>query len=136
MVSLSDRFTAFYHSGDGTLTRPTTASELKEALADDCGDYIFIIVQALTEYSPAEAIEPVEADFYLGPNYVISCHRQRIPAIENFIHLCNRNDTALRRSPDWLLHSLLDALVDEYLPIVDAVDDTLDTLEKRVLDRP
>jgi len=181
MVSLSDRFTAFYHSSDGTLTRPETAAELQEALGDeggvlwidlltrseaeasilsevfsfhpltieDCvspkvdpakiddyGDYIFVIVQALTEYSPAEEIEPVEADFYLGPNYVVSCHRERIPAIESFIQRCSRNDAVLTRSPDWLLHGLLDAVVDEYLPIVDAVDDTLDTLEKRVLDRP
>jgi hypothetical protein len=32
------------------------------------------------------------------------------------------------RAPDWLLHGILDAIVDEYL-IVDAVDETIDDLE-------
>src|SRR2546427_19602 len=33
-------------------------------------------------------------------------------------------------------HELVDAIIDEYLPIVDAVDDTIDGLEEEVLHRP
>jgi len=106
------------------------------AKIDDHGAYIFVIVQALTEYRPDAVLEPIEVDFYLGPNYVVSCHRERVPAIEQCHQRCQRDESLLSQPPDRLLHTLLDALVDEYLPIVDAVDDTLDSLEEKVLDRP
>ena len=65
------------------------------AKVDDFGSYIFVIVQALTSYSPDKEIEPVEVDFYLGPNYVVSCHREPIPAIEQFANRCDRDDSVL-----------------------------------------
>jgi magnesium transporter len=106
------------------------------ARIDDYGEYLFIIVQAITGYEPDKELEPVEVDFYLGPNYVVSCHREEIPAIEQFRERCRRDDRTLRRTPDWVLHGLIDAIVDEYLPIVDAVDDTIDKLEEQILTRP
>jgi len=106
------------------------------AKVDDYGDYLFIVVQALTEYVPGQELQSVEADFYLGANYVVSCHREPVPAIEAFRDRCARDDHLLARGADWLLHGLLDALVDEYLPIVDAVDDAIDSLEETVLHRP
>lgn len=106
------------------------------AKIDDHGAYIFVIVQALTEYKPEAGLEPIEVDFYLGQNYVVSCHRERVPAIEQCRQRCERDASLLSHPPDWLLHTLLDALVDEYLPIVDAVDDTLDSLQEQVLDHP
>jgi magnesium transporter len=106
------------------------------ARIDDYGDYLFLIVQAITEYVPDMELEPVEVDFYLGPNYVVSCHREPIPAIEQFRERCRRDERPLHRTPDWVLHGIVDAIVDEYLPIVDKVDDTIDTLEEEILQRP
>ena len=112
------------------------SSQVDPAKLDDHGEYLFIIVQALTEYRPGEELEAVEVDFYLGPNYVVSCHRERVPAIEHFLERCQRDEYIFTHSADWLLHGLVDALVDEYLPIVDAVDDTIDSLEEMVLHHP
>jgi magnesium transporter len=103
------------------------------AKIDDHGSYIFIVIQALTEYSPIRQLSAVEVDFYCGPNYVVSCHREDVPSIEMFRARCRRGDANITRGSDWLLHGLLDTLVDEYLPIVDAVDDAIDHLEGRVL---
>jgi magnesium transporter len=106
------------------------------ARIDDYGDYLFIIAQAITGYEPDQEIEPIEVDFYLGHNYVVSCHRDPVLAIEQFRQRCLRDDRPLRKTPDWALHGLIDAIVDEYLPIVDAVDDTIDKLEEQVLGHP
>jgi len=106
------------------------------ARIDDYGDYLFIIAQAITGYEPDQEIEPIEVDFYLGHNYVVSCHRDPVLAIEQFRQRCQRDDRPLRKTPDWALHGLIDAIVDEYLPIVDAVDDTIDKLEEQVLGHP
>ncbi|MEX0799874.1 MAG: magnesium/cobalt transporter CorA [Dehalococcoidia bacterium] len=103
------------------------------AKIDDHGDYLFIVVQALGEYHPDRALPAVEAEFYIGPNYVVSCHREPLAAIERFHQRCQEDGYPLARGADWVLHGLLDGLVDEYLPVVDAVDDTIDELEEAVL---
>jgi len=106
------------------------------ARIDDYQDYLFLIVQALTAYDSERELVPVEVDFYLGRNYIVSCHREPIAAIEHFRERCLRDERLLHRTPDWVLHGLIDAIVDEYLPIVDAVDETIDTLEEQILERP
>lgn len=106
------------------------------AKIDDHGSYIFVVVQALTKYNPNEELESVEVDFYLGANYVVSCHREPVPAIDAFRERCHKDEQLLNHSADWFLHGILDALVDEYLPIVDAVDETIDQVETQILDRP
>ncbi len=106
------------------------------AKIDDHDRYLFVAVQAIGDYSPDWELTPLEVDFYLGPNYVVSCHREPIPAIEHYRERCRQDEYLLSHTADWLLHGLLDALVDEYLPVVDAVDDTIDDLEENVLRGP
>lgn len=114
----------------------SVTDRLDAAKIDDHGEYIFIVVQALRGYTEHEELESVEVDIFLGPNYVVSCHRDLLPAIEEFKSRCRRDDALFARGPDWLLHGILDAIVDEYLPIVDAVDETIDDLEVKVLQTP
>jgi magnesium transporter len=106
------------------------------AKIDDYGSHLFIIVQAVTEYHFGEEMEPVEVEFFIGPNYVVSCRRQPVPAIDQYRERCARDESLLAPGSDRLLHRLLDALVDEYLPIVDKVDDDIDSLEGLILRRP
>lgn len=106
------------------------------AKIDDHGDYLFVVVQALDEYHPDAEIRSIEVDFYLGPNYVVSCRREPVSAIDQYRERCLQDEYILSHPADWLLHGLLDALVDEYLPVVDAIDDTIDALEEAVLHNP
>ncbi len=39
----------------------------------------------------------------------------------------------MRRGPDWLLHAIIDRLVDDTLPLVDDLGDRLDTIEDAML---
>lgn len=113
----------------------SVTARVDPAKIDDHGTYIFIVVQALKPYESGKELESSEVDFYLGSNYVVSVHLDDVPAINAFHDLCRRDERLTSRGPDWLLHGLLDALVDEYLPIVDAVDDEIDGLEERMLAR-
>jgi magnesium transporter len=106
------------------------------AKIDDHGDYIFVVVQALQPYESGKELQSTEVDFYLGRNYVVSVHLDEVPAITGFRELCRRDSRLTSRGPDWLLHGLLDALVDDYLPIVDAVDEDIDSLEADVIRNP
>jgi magnesium transporter len=104
------------------------------AKIDEFAGYVFIVVQAVGNYRQDTELTAIEVDFYLGPNYVVSCHREPVPAIDDFHARCTRNEGILKRDADWVLHGLLDGLVDEFLPIVNELDDTLDRLEEGVLE--
>ncbi len=103
---------------------------------DDHGEYLFIVLNALTSYEAGTELETAEADFFLGSNYVVSVHRDPIPALDFYFDRAQRDETILLHRADWVLHGMLDAIVDAYLPIVDAVDETIDKIEERLLDHP
>lgn len=103
------------------------------AKIDDYERYLFIVVQAISEYVPDRELSVAEVQFYLGPNYVVSCRHGGVPSLDRFLERQERCQLLLEKSADWALHGLLDALVDDYLPIVDALDETIDQLETDVL---
>lgn len=109
---------------------------LDPAKIDDYGSYIFIVVQALTGYEPHEEISAMEVDFFLGSNYVVSCHRQACSALNAIVAKPQRVQQLMSRSAAALLHGLLDGIVDDFLPIVDELDETIDQLENEVLEQP
>ena len=47
-----------------------------------------------------------------------------------------RHGESARRGPDYIFHLILDAMVDEYAPVVDRIAARLNTLETRVFKRP
>jgi magnesium transporter len=109
---------------------------LDPAKIDDHGSYIFVVVQALTGYTPNQEISVLEVDFFLGANYVVSCHRKICSALNSLLNNPQRIELLMHKSAAWLLHGLLDGIVDDFLPIVDELDETIDQLENDVLDRP
>lgn len=109
---------------------------LDPAKIDDLGSYIFIVVQALTGYETDKEITAMEVDFFLGANYVVSCHRVACQALTGIVAKPQRVEQLMSKSAAWLLHGLLDGIVDDFLPIVDELDETIDQLENEVLERP
>jgi magnesium transporter len=124
-----------FHFHPLTIEDSVTA-RVDPAKVDDHGEYIFVVMQALQRYEARKELGSSEVDFYLGQNYVVSVHLADVPAIDAFRERCRLNGRLTTRGPDWLLHGLLDSLVDEYLPIVDAVDEEIDRLEEEVLSNP
>jgi len=106
------------------------------AKIDDYGEYLFIIAQAVAYESLARRLETTELDLFLGPNYVVSFHTQPLPFVEELRHRCEANGPELSRSADFLAHALLDALVDDYQPAVEQLDEALERLEELVLQKP
>jgi len=109
--------------------------QIDPAKLDDHGDYIFVVAQAIAPNQRGEELRVVEADFYLGPNYVVSCRREEVHAIDRFREFVEKEPQPLDHSADWLLHSLLDGIVDDFLPVVDALDEAIEEVEENVLTR-
>ena len=97
--------------------------------------YIYFIVHAIKpgETGPANFVTK-ELDGYLGENYVVTYHTQRFRSLKNVKTQIRASHFACSRGPAYLLHQILDQIVDLYMPIVDDFDEAINDLEDRVFD--
>jgi magnesium transporter len=104
---------------------------------DDYDDYLFIIYQALQPGHTMEAFDTIEVNCFLGENYLVtSSLSPAAPPIETVWNRLNVDDRLRRRGPDFICHAVLDSIVDEYLPWLNAIEDEIDRLEDEVLTGP
>ena len=75
-----------------------------------------------------------ELDGYLGDNYVVTYHDQRFRSIKAVKQQIRSSTFSCRRGAAYLLHQILDNIVDLYMPIVDDFDNEINKLEDRVFD--
>lgn len=104
---------------------------------DDFEKYLFLIVHSLTSTTNLEELETSELDLFLGPNYVVtSSLAETSNAINGIFSRLDRDNRFIFHGADFLCHHILDAVVDDYMPILDQMDEEIDWLEDRILETP
>ena len=105
---------------------------------DDFGAYIFIIAHALpVNRADISAENSMELNIFVADNYLVtSYNREIMPPVEDVKKRLDRDDRLIKNGPDFLCHAILDHLVDDYMPLLDELDEHLELLEDRVLEKP
>lgn len=104
---------------------------------DDFNSYLFMIFHAVSPNPDFRELETIELDLFLGPNYLVSSHHApQMPPVDAVWKRMERDERVYSNGSDFLCHAILDALVDEYMPILDMMDEEIEWLEDRVLARP
>ena len=103
---------------------------------DDYVDYLFVIIQDVAYERDARRLSVLELDIYVGANYVLTFHREPIPAIDDVRRRVQQNGLPLRHAPDLLMHAIFDAVVDGFQPVAEAIEEHVSLIEEQVLDRP
>ena len=94
--------------------------------------YYFIVLYEAELAGPTDRLELSELNIFLGKNYLVTVHSRPIRAVE----------TARRLWPEWLdraedgsgllAYLLIDAVVDDYLPLLDIISERMDSLEDSI----
>lgn len=104
---------------------------------DDFDSYIFIIANAIKPSVEFEDIQTSELNLYLGDNYLVTCYTDdSMPCIQSVWQRLVKDDRMANRGADFLCHAVLDTLVDEYMPLLDQMDEAVEWLEDVVLANP
>jgi magnesium transporter len=104
---------------------------------DVFGHYLFIIVHALRPDFPLDQMDTMELNCFLGSNYLVTSYRaQHMPAIQAVWERLERDERPIEQGADFLCYTVLDYLVDEYMPLLDSMDEELDQLEDEVIYKP
>jgi magnesium transporter len=100
--------------------------------------YLYFIVHGVRADTSPDHFNTIELDAFLGPNYVITYHHEMFRSINNVKKLVTTTPVACQRGPAFLLHQILDQIVDFYSPVLDDFDERIAKLEDDIftLSRP
>jgi len=97
-------------------------------------DYLYFIVHGVKpDETSATNFITKELDGFLGVNYVVTFHIERFRSIKNVKQQLRTSPFACQRGSAYLLHQILDQVVDYYMPLVDDFDEAINRLEERAL---
>lgn len=104
---------------------------------DDYGTYLFLIVHAIKPDNNFTSLDSRELNLYLGENYLVTVYQgEPLALIANVFKRLKQDERLYHFGADFLCHAVLDALVDEYMPVIDQLDDQIEWLEDQVLSKP
>lgn len=104
---------------------------------DDYGSYLYVVVHGIdSEELKKGRLKTHDLDIFLGDNFIVTVHKGHFRSVESVMERCEKNPVFMGTEPDGLMHRLLDAMVDNYLPIMDRFADGMDALEKEVFSKP
>ena len=92
-------------------------------------DYIYFIVHAVRTDSSPDRFNTIELDGFLGGNYVVTYHHESFPSILKVKQAVRSSPITCQRGGAFLLHQIIDGIVDDYLPVMDDFDERINALE-------
>lgn len=93
----------------------------------------YLFLSLVTAVRDGEDIHPHEMEVFLGPDYLVTIHREELPAIASARAHVGAN-ALVQGHPDLLLWTIVDAMVDLYFPMLDEMEDEIDRLEDEILE--
>jgi magnesium transporter len=97
--------------------------------------YVLLIVRTVAFREATEDpydLDTVNISFFLGKNYLVTVHGAATNPVETTAELLQRKPELAAYGPARLMHAIVDQAVDAYFPIIDKLDDFMDSLEEKI----
>lgn len=100
-------------------------------------DHVFIILHFPTTTEKEKTLPRFsQLSIFAGRNYLVTIHQGDLKPLDDIFQLCKQSDkqrqVLMGKSPGYLLHSIIDALVDDLLHILKRIIGNVDDLEESV----
>ena len=100
---------------------------------EEYGETVFIVMQLLEMHD--DDVQVGEVAVFVGRNFVLSVRRG---SQQNFLGVrerCEREPELLKQGAGFVSYALMDAVVDRYFPLVDALEVELEEVESQIFER-
>src|SRR4051812_12554490 len=97
---------------------------------EEYGDSLFAVLHTV-EIKDGE-LNVGEVDVFIGRNYVLSARSRTGKGFQDVRARCEREPELLRNGSGYVLYALMDAVVDRYFPVFDALETELEEIEGRI----
>jgi magnesium transporter len=99
-------------------------------------DVLFVVLRTAQMVGPSKRLETGETHIFVGANYIVTVRHGSLHSHVGVRQRCESTPQSLARGPGYVLYSLMDFVVDQYVPIVSAIEDDVQALEDAILDDP
>jgi magnesium transporter len=97
--------------------------------------YDFFIFRTVDVNLSAHQSETYKIAAFLGKNFLFTVHRLPLRTVDD---VCNRlgggDRRLLERGTDFLLYSIVDAMVDAHFPLIEQIEEAVDDLQDRIFE--
>ena len=98
---------------------------------EEYGDIVFTVMH-MVEYSPTDALQVGEVAVFVGPNFVLSSRSRSTQGFLGVRERAEREPHLLRHGASFVFYALMDAVVDRYFPVIDMMEQELETIEDMI----
>jgi magnesium transporter len=104
---------------------------------EDLENYIFIVLMMMWFDDERQTVISEQVSLVLGPNYVISFQENIGDVFEQIRERIRNAKGRIRKmGPDYLMYSLLDAIVDGYFVILEKLGEKIELMEEKLVSDP
>ncbi|MEK7283564.1 MAG: magnesium/cobalt transporter CorA [Acidobacteriota bacterium] len=103
---------------------------------DDYGSHLFILSHGVHPESSAREFKSRQLSAFVGPNYLVTCHREPSRSVQATLESVRRNPRLMAEGPGMILYRVLDFQVDLYLPLMEIFQKRIDEIEKECFAAP
>lgn len=96
------------------------------------GDTLFIVLRTGQMNRDARRIEFGETHVFVGPRYVVSIRHGASQSYAAVRTRCETMPQLLCKGPGFVLYAVMDFVVDQYFPIVEALEEELEEVEDQI----
>ncbi len=97
---------------------------------EEYGDSLFVVLH--TVEVEGEELTAGEVDIFVGRNYVLTVRSRTIQGFAGVRARCEREPDLLKQGSGFVLYALMDAVVDRYFPVIEALEAELERVEGRI----
>ena len=97
---------------------------------EEYGSEIFAVLHVVE--IAGDELHVGEVNVFTGPNYVLSARNRTEQGFLGVRARCEREPELLRHGSGYVLYALMDAVVDRYFPVLDAIETELEAIEDRI----
>lgn len=98
------------------------------------GEAIFMVLH--TAQLVDGRIEFGETHIFAGPGYVLSVRHGASSSYGEVRQRCESAPQMLKEGEDFVIYAIMDFVVDNYIPVVDAIEAEVDAMETTLFDKP
>ena len=95
-------------------------------------DVLFVVLRPARYVDREEVVELGEVHLFVGPDFVITVRHAEEPDLAAVRHRLEADPGLLDGGPHAVLYAVLDKIVDDYVPVLDGLQDDVDGIEVQV----
>jgi magnesium transporter len=97
---------------------------------EEYGEVLFVVIQTIE--LAVDELKVGELDIFVGRNFVLSVRHHTERGFQDVRTRVEREPELLKHGAGYVLYALMDAVVDRYFPVLDAIEMELEKIEERL----